>query len=234
MAMNPGSSNRPSGRSVVIAFGIAIAAAAALIVVALVSRSGSDSPATTTPVVGLTGIPQAGPVLGRPDARVALIEYADPQCPACRLYSEQFFPTLVDEYVRPGKVKTEFRGYPFIGEDSVKAYAFLLAAAEQDKLWELTEALYRNQRGENSGWVTDDLVRRLAEGIPGLDVDRLFADAAGDGVTEKAAGAAATARTGRRNKPLRKVVFRLEIRCPARGCGFESHALRSRRTRSPA
>jgi len=124
---------------------------------------------------------------------VLMIEYADPQCPACRLYTEQFFPTLVNEYVRPGKVKVEFRGFPFIGDDSVKAYRFLLAAAAQDKLWNLQEALYRNQGSENSGWVTDDLVRRVAGEIRGLDVDELFADANRPAIQQEAGGAAEVA-----------------------------------------
>jgi protein-disulfide isomerase len=186
-AMNPGSTNRPSRRSVVVAFGIAIAAAAALIAVALISRSGSDTPPpTATPVVDLGGIPQDGAVLGNADAQVLMIEYADQQCPACRLYTEEFFPTFVNEYVRPGKMKVEFRGFPFIGDDSVKAYRFLLAAAEQDKLWNLQEALYRNQGDENSGWVTDDLVRRIAGEIPGLDVDKLFAAASRPAIEQEA------------------------------------------------
>lgn len=190
MPMNPGSTNRPSRRSVVVAFGIAIAAAAALIAVAVISRSSSDSPPPiATPVVDLGGIPQRGAVLGSPDAQVLMIEYADQQCPACRLYTEQFFPTLVNEYVRPGKVKVEFRGFPFIGDDSVKAHRFLLAAAEQDKLWDLQEALYRSQGSENSGWVTDDLVRRVAGEIPGLDVDELFADAGRPAIRQEADGA---------------------------------------------
>jgi protein-disulfide isomerase len=176
-AMNPRSGNRPSGRTVVLAFAVAIAAAVALVALALIGRDDSSAPATTTPVVDLTGIPQDGSVLGSPDATVTLIEWADPQCPGCRLYTEEFFPTVVDEYVRPGTVKTEFRGFPFIGDDSVKGYRFLLAAAEQDKLWNLQEAMYRNQGGENDGWVTDDLVRELAARINGLDVDQLFVDA---------------------------------------------------------
>ena len=189
-AMNPGSTNRPSRRSVVVAFGIAIAAAVALVAVALLSKSSSGSPPpTATPVVNLGGIPQHGPVLGKPNAEVTLIEYADQQCPACRLYTEEFFPTFVNEYVRPGKVKAEFRGFPFIGDDSVKAYGLLLAAADQDKLWNLQEALYRNQGNENSGWVTDDLVRRVAGEIPGLDVDRLFADANRPAIQQEADGA---------------------------------------------
>ena len=120
---------------------------------------------------------------------MTLIEYADQQCPACRVYTEEFFPTFVAEYVRPGKVNAEFRGFPFIGDDSVKAYRFLLAAAEQNRLWNLQEALYRTQRGENSGWVTDDLVRRVAGEIPGLDADKLFADANRPAIQREADGA---------------------------------------------
>jgi protein-disulfide isomerase len=191
--MNPRSGNRPSGRVVVLAFGIAIAAAVALVAVALIGRGDSSAPATETPVVELSGIPQNGRTLGAPDANVTLVEWADPQCPACRFYTEEFFPTVVDEYVRPGRVKTEFRGFPFIGEDSVTAYQFLLAAGEQDKLWDLQEAMYRNQGGENDGWVTDDLIRELGAAIPGLDVDRLFVDAEREDIVAEAEGAGAAA-----------------------------------------
>jgi protein-disulfide isomerase len=192
-AMNPRASNRPPGRTVVLAFGIAIAAAVALVAVALIGRDDSEAPPTKAPVVDLSGIPQDGRTLGAPDAGVTLIEWADLQCPACRLYTEEFFPTVVDEYVRPGSVNTEFRGFPFIGDDSVKAYRFLLAAGEQDKLWDLQEALYRNQGGENDGWVTDDLVRELAAGIAALDVDQLFVDAERSDIVTEAEGAEAAA-----------------------------------------
>jgi protein-disulfide isomerase len=184
--------DRPSRTAVVVAFGIAIAAAIALVVVAVIAQKNSNpaSPAAS-PGVSLAGIPQNDRVLGNPGARVELVEYADPQCPACRLYTENFFPTLVKEYVRPGKVKTEFRGFPFIGDDSVTAYRFLLAAAKQDKLWNLAQAFYGNQGAENSGWVTDDLIRRLAGEIPGLDVHKLFADAGSADVVQEAEGAEA-------------------------------------------
>jgi protein-disulfide isomerase len=193
-AMNPRSTDRPSGRAVVLAFGVAVAAAAALVLVAVFLRDDSSPPpATATPVVDLSGVPQSGRVLGRPDAGVTLIEYADPQCPACRLYTEEYFPTVVDDYVRPGKLNTEFRGFPFIGPDSVTAYRFLLAAGAQNKLWDLQEALYRNQGGENEGWVTDDLIRELGSEIAGLDVDRLFADATGEKIIDQAENADAEA-----------------------------------------
>lgn len=186
--MNPRTSDRVSGRTVVLAFAIAIAAAIALVGAALMFRDDGTTAATESPVVDLTGIPQDGRVLGAPDASVTLVEWADPQCPACREYTEEFFPLVVDEYVRPGKVNTEFRGFPFIGEDSVRGYRFLLAAADQNKLWNLQEAMYRNQGGENAGWVTDDLVRSLATEV-GLDADQLFTDAERADIVAEAEGA---------------------------------------------
>jgi protein-disulfide isomerase len=178
----------------VIAFGIALAAAVVLVAVAVLLRNGDSTPAATaSPVVDLQGIPQAGSVLGSPSANVALIEYADPQCPACRIYSESIFPTVVKEYVRSGKVATEFRGFPFIGGESVTGYRYLLAAGEQNKLWNLLEELYRNQGAENSGWLTEDLVRQLGAAIPGLDVDRLITDSNRPDIVAGASSAAAKA-----------------------------------------
>lgn len=194
-AIRPGSrqrsSQRPSRFAVAAAFGAAVAATAALVAVALLFRGG-DAPAPA-PAVDLEGIPQQGYALGSPEARVTLIEYADPQCPACRVYAETVFPTIVDEYVRPGKVRLQFRGYPFLGPDSVEALRFLIAASKQDRLWQLQEALYRHQGAENEGWVTDELVRRLAGEIPGLDVERLFADAGSAQAEREAAAALAEA-----------------------------------------
>ena len=180
-----------------LAFGIAIAAAVALIAIAVASRSDDDGTQTpvTTSTLDLSGIPQDGIFLGSPEANVTLIEYADLQCPACRAYAETVVPDVVDSYVRPGDVRLEFRGMAFIGEDSGKALRYVLAAGLQDRLWQLQDLLYRNQGGENSGWVTEELVRTLAAAIPGLDADRVIADAASEEVTTQMAQIAALPET---------------------------------------
>ena len=175
MAMRP--SARGGRQNLVLAFVVGVVAAAALITVAQLLNKKDAPDVVHTPVVNLAGIPQRGAVLGSSSAKVTLIEYADQQCPGCRSYTLTIFPTLVNEYVREGKVAMRYHGFPFIGSDSRKALRFLLAAGPQDRLWQLQEALYRHQGAENSGWVSDDLIRQLASEIPGLDVDRLFADA---------------------------------------------------------
>jgi protein-disulfide isomerase len=181
---NPGPS-RPSGALVFGAFAVAVLATVALIAAALFLRADDRSAPNPTPSVDLTGLPQDGPILGAPAAPVTLIEYADLQCPFCRQYSEDVFPSIVEEYVRPGRVKTEFRGVAILGEDSEEALRYVVAAGLQDRLWQLQEALFRNQGAEQSGWVTEELVRELAVEIPGLDVNRLFADAESDEVQQR-------------------------------------------------
>jgi protein-disulfide isomerase len=190
----PSSSRRPSGAVVVGAFAIAILATVALIGAGLFLRA-DDGSSAAGPPADFTGIAQERLVLGDPAATVTLIEYADLQCPFCRDYAVDVLPTIVDEYIRPGTVKTEYRGIAILGDDSEKALRFVFAAGLQDKLWELQESLFRNQGEEHSGWVTDELVRELASEIPGLDVDRMFEDSEGEEVQamidETAAQAAA-------------------------------------------
>ena len=168
----------------VLAFALAIGLAVALVVAGIVLRSDDeDAGPNPTPAVDFAGIPQDGIVLGSPEADVLLIEYADLQCPACRAYSETFLPEIVDSYVRPGDLRLEFRGVSFLGPDSETALRYVLAAGLQDKLWDFQEALYRNQGSENSGWVTEELIRLVGAEIDGLDVDRVIADAESDEVT---------------------------------------------------
>lgn len=122
-----------------------------------------------------TGIPQDGVALGRPDAPVTLVEYADVQCPYCADWSRETFPALVREYVRSGKVRIVFRGLAFLGPDSEKGLRAALAAGERDRLWNVVHGLYASQGEENAGWVTDDLLRQLGEGA-GIDADAMLAD----------------------------------------------------------
>jgi protein-disulfide isomerase len=116
----------------------------------------------------LDGIPQNGRVLGRPDAPVTLVEFADLQCPYCAQWSQQAFPELVNDYVRTGKMRLVFGGVAFLGPDSEQALRFSLAAGRQGKLWNVVHLLYANQGTENSGWVSDRLLRAIGAAIPGF------------------------------------------------------------------
>ncbi len=120
----------------------------------------------------LAGIPQRGIVLGNPDAPVTLVEYVDLQCPYCAEWAVRTFPVLVSDYVRTGKLRIVFHGLAFIGPDSSTALRTALAAAREDRLWDVVEGFYARQGAENTGWVTNDLVDDVVAEA-GLDGDRL-------------------------------------------------------------
>jgi protein-disulfide isomerase len=125
----------------------------------------------------LDGIPQKGRVLGRPDAPVTLVEFADLQCPYCAQWSQQAFAELVHDYVRTGKVRLVFGGVAFLGPDSEQGLRFAVAAGHQGKLWNVVHLLYANQGPENSGWVSDGLLRGVGAAIPGFATDEAIDDA---------------------------------------------------------
>jgi protein-disulfide isomerase len=164
--------------------GGAVAIAVAIVVVVLlVTGGGGDSdkpalkagesiPSQAESNARFAGIPQHGSVLGDPKAKVTLVEFADLQCPFCREYTTSVFPTLVARYVRTGKVKMVFRNVAFIGTDSLRAAQMAEAAGMQNKLWPFIDLFYNNQGEENSGYVTDDFLRKIGGAVKGLDVER--------------------------------------------------------------
>ena len=162
--------------------GVIAAVVAGAMIATSVLGSGGDTPTTPETVSGadtvalLAGIPQQGPALGRKDAPVTLAEFADLHCPFCGEWSRSAFPEIVRDYVRPGKVRMDFRGLKFIGPDSEEALRFAYAAGLQGKLWHTVDLLYANQGEENSGWVTDEFLASVAAAIPGFDLEQALAD----------------------------------------------------------
>lgn len=126
------------------------------------------------------GIPQSGITVGNPKAPVTLVEYADLKCPICKEFALGAFPTIVSNYVKTGKVKMEFRNQSFVGEqsapgDSRRAATFAAAAGLQNKLWNVADLYYINQKDELTAYATDAWLRNIGSAIPGLDVNKAMA-----------------------------------------------------------
>jgi protein-disulfide isomerase len=139
----------------------AVSGLAAVVLVAVIALSGGSSTPSAQPGL-FTGIPERNGVLGAADAPVKVTEFVDLQCPVCANTSRTLLPTVVNDYVRTGKVKLDARTLHFIGEDSVRAARVAAGAEQQGKLWPFLEAFYAKQGAENSGYVTDDFLRDVA------------------------------------------------------------------------
>ena len=149
----------------------------------VVSQSGNDSGGPADEGL-LNGLAQDGTSLGDPKASHTLVEYGDMQCPFCAEYDRNVLPTVIENYVRPGALRLEFRPLTFIGPDSEKAARFALGLAAQNKFWNFVDLMYHDQQTENSGYVTDDYLRGLADQIPGADAEKAFAQSNSANVTQ--------------------------------------------------
>ncbi|MGZ4398806.1 MAG: DsbA family protein [Gaiellaceae bacterium] len=139
------------------------------------------------------GIPQKGFFLGSSFAPVQMVIYIDLQCPICQNFETTATPTLVSKYVRTGKLRIEVKPWAFIGPDSFRGQAAMIAAAKQNKAFNYAQVLYDNQGTENTGWLDDSMVYQIAESVPGLNVPQLLSDRKDSTVKTEAGNVAADA-----------------------------------------
>jgi len=185
--------------------GIVVAAVVVVVAIVLITGGGSDDNAATDPTATvnataeiqeqLDGIPQEGFTLGDPDAPITITEFGDLQCPACANFANTMMPRIVNDWVRTGKARFQFRHFAFLGEDSNRLAQMALALAEQNRMFDFIELVYANHGAENSGYATDDYLRRIAGAIPGVDVEQAMKARDSDAVLDRLSEDQALAQT---------------------------------------
>jgi protein-disulfide isomerase len=138
------------------------------------------TPAAVTEVNSLlAGIPQNANALGSPTAPVTMQYFGDLECPGCREFTLGALKPLVENYVRPGKLRIEYRSFQTAtkeGETFRTQQSAALAAGRQQKAWYYIELFYHQQGEEGTGYVTESYLRRLAQQVPGLDLPKWNSD----------------------------------------------------------
>jgi protein-disulfide isomerase len=114
-------------------------------------------------------------VVGDPKAKYTLVEFVDLQCPFCRDYTLNVMPTVLRRFVRPGKINMDMKVRAFLGPDSLTAARVAAGAAQQSRLWPFADVFYSQQGEENSGYVTQEFLRRITGATPGLNAPRALA-----------------------------------------------------------
>ena len=156
--------------SMTVRLGLLAGLAVIVVVVAVVvagSGGSSSSQKSTTPAAAesaLKGVPQSGIALGSPKAPVTMVEFADLQCPFCAQYQRDVFPTLLNRYIRTGKLRVELHLLRFIGPDSDRLARVAAAASEQNRMFQFVDLAYARQGAENSGYATQQFIDKLAAG----------------------------------------------------------------------
>ena len=80
-------------------------------------------------------------------AAVAIIEYADFECPYCGEYEHDIYPQIAENYIQTGKVKYYFRDLPLpMHPHALGAARAARCAGEQGKYWEMHDSLFAKQK----------------------------------------------------------------------------------------
>ena len=108
------------------------------------------------------------PVRGNPEARVAIVEYSDFQCPYCADV-QPLLMQLLEKY--PDDVKLVFKHFPLAFHPAaMPATVASLAAQEQGMFWEMHDVLFANTRTLSAIKMEDFAVEA------GLDLDQFRSD----------------------------------------------------------
>lgn len=80
---------------------------------------------------------------GQPSAKVAIVEFADFQCPYCTRFAVDTLPRLEKEYVKTGQVLMAFRHFPLdpIHPFARKAAEAAECAGQEGKFWDMHDRL---------------------------------------------------------------------------------------------
>ena len=102
-------------------------------------------PVPVSPIIGDV-------VLGNPDSKVVVIEYAALTCHVCRDFAKQIFPRLKATYIDTGKIKYIYRDYPLEAGPDGKAgdgFGVVLASVARCKgaehFYDIVDDVFGNQ-----------------------------------------------------------------------------------------
>lgn len=141
------------------------------------SPASAASPAPETPADSarktLLARADLGRIKGDSTAPVWLVVISDFQCPYCKVWHDETAPRIEREYVRTGKVRIAYLNFPINSHRNAwPAHEAAMCAAEQDRFWPVTDAIFRTQAAwkgrSDAPAYFDSLTRTLS-----LDHERL-------------------------------------------------------------
>jgi protein-disulfide isomerase len=94
----------------------------------------------------ITDLADQGRIMGSASAPVWIVEASDFQCPFCKAFHDQTFPSLLRDYVNTNKVRIAFLNFPLsMHRNSHQAAEAAMCAAVQQRFWPMHDALFATQ-----------------------------------------------------------------------------------------
>ena len=88
----------------------------------------------------------ASRIQGSPNAPIWLIEVSDFQCPYCKMWHDETYATVLDKYIRTGKVRMAYVNFPLsMHQHAHEAAVAAMCAGAQGKFWPMHDSLFATQ-----------------------------------------------------------------------------------------
>ena len=104
-------------------------------------------------------------IMGNPNAKITIVEFGDYQCTFCYKFHDETMKKITDEYIKTNNVNFVYKDFPLNGEQSILASEAAYCAEKQNKFWEYHNTLYNNWGGENTGWITENVLLGFARDL---------------------------------------------------------------------
>ena len=134
-----------------------------LIGIGLVSNLEQDS--GNSSVLTKENLIEGSIIMGNPNAKITIVEFGDYQCTFCYKFHDETMKKITDEYIKTNNVNFVYKDFPLNGEQSILASEAAYCAEKQNKFWEYHNTLYNNWGGENTGWITENVLLGFAKDV---------------------------------------------------------------------
>ena len=129
-----------------------------------------ESTPNDSSILNKENLMQGSTILGNPDAKITIVEFGDYQCTFCYKFHDETMKKIDQAYIKAENVNFVYRDFPLNGPQSILASEASYCAQKQNKFWEYHDTLYNNWGGENTGWITKNVLLGFANDIK-LDLD---------------------------------------------------------------
>ena len=129
-----------------------------------------ESTPNDSSILNKENLMQGSTILGNPDAKITIVEFGDYQCTFCYKFHDETMKKIDQAYIKTENVNFVYRDFPLNGPQSILASEASYCAQKQNKFWEYHDTLYNNWGGENTGWITKNVLIGFANDIK-LDLD---------------------------------------------------------------
>lgn len=137
--------------------------------------------------------------------------FADLECPTVRLFVENYLPSIIERWVRPGVVRLDYRSFETDTSNEevfFKQEMAALAAGRQAKLWNFVLTAVREQGEPRTNYVTSQFLDDIASQVPALKQSKWHDDKADARLSKRVALSVISGRTqGIRSTPGLVIAF---------------------------